>query len=618
MSDKVNYSIVNTEAGNIAVRSTVKSFNLDHVTEKDIVSFYNHFSQYAAWDTGLLPVDGSGILSIRTAGIYTQFAYQHKPGLYHINWSRSEGSTAAAYYLAQPWRIIICDMKEGNLLGARMFYSPYPITNPSQQLYHVNLPNTNCKGYRNNGVGWQCLYQNEDWSNLPLNERIVRFIERCSGVETFNDGNMSETDGPRFYREHDKPEYLWNPVAWEEKSKEGYEWTLDESLWIPVLVKDKDNQKQHDPKGQPLTLADALVGDYRAYYYDDQETKPINAIIRPDKELAAKDVMQHFVNAYTSATSQTTHILNNTFESSQQIKNKKGSAEFTGSSLINAPDAHSQNSFDDDEDENEEDYFFCNCCEDSKHNDYHATDAYNNDVCSDCLDSNYIFIPSVQMYFSLNDMSITYSEWLGEYFHVDHDTVESCDCGEIYGVSGNNPTNYVIKVSNSDGTTSYCPSCVEAFASDEGLPTSNCHSCGKNFIDQEGYKEGFTTTLIVNPKYVFDENGNETAIIENQQVTLCPTCVGKFVVCPCGFLKNVSSLSEMNTSVSHTFISGANDVTITSCCASCTNINFDTDEPTIEFKPQNPDYKKYHSQLNSSGLVSGLQIGYKVTPGEPF
>jgi len=172
----VNYSIVQSDEGAIAVQSTVQSFNLDHVTQKDITSFYTRFSQFSAWDTGLLPVDGSGILSIRTAGEYTQFAYQHKPGLYHVNWGKSEGAAAAAYYLAQPYRIIICDMKEGNLLGARMFYSPYPITSPSQPLYHVNLPNINCKGYRGNGVGWICLYQNEDWTQFPLNERIVRFI----------------------------------------------------------------------------------------------------------------------------------------------------------------------------------------------------------------------------------------------------------------------------------------------------------------------------------------------------------------------------------------------------------------------------------------------------------
>jgi len=99
MSDKVNYSIVNTEQGNISVRSTVKSFNLDHVTEKDIVSFYNHFSTFSAWDTGLLPVEGSGILSIRTAGIYTQFAYQHKPGFLTLSQVQLNHSTMSTFLI---------------------------------------------------------------------------------------------------------------------------------------------------------------------------------------------------------------------------------------------------------------------------------------------------------------------------------------------------------------------------------------------------------------------------------------------------------------------------------------------------------------------------------------
>lgn len=618
MSDKVNYSIVNTEAGNIAVRSTVKSFNLDHVTEKDIVSFYNHFSQFSAWDTGLLPVDGSGILSIRTAGIYTQFAYQHKPGLYHINWSKSEGSAASAYYLAQPYRIIICDMKEGNLLGARMFYSPYPITNPSQPLYHVNLPNTNCKGYRNNGVGWQCLYQNEDWSALPLNERIVRFIERCSGVETFNDGNMSETDGPRFYRENNKPEFLWNPILWQQKSEEdGFEWTLDESLWIPVLVTDKDDQKKHDPKGNPLTLADALVGDYRAYYYDDQETKPINAIIRPDKELSAKDVMQYFVNSYTLATSQTTHILNNTFESSQKVKENKGSTQFKGSSLLNSPENHQINNHDDDDDDEGEDTFYCEDCEADYHVDEQAVDGYGNSVCVHCISDHYVHIPSTDSYYHNEDTNLVYSEWLNEHYHSSYDTIQSCECGEMYGVTGSSkPINYVIQVPSEN--TSYCPSCVDTYAGDVDHPVASCHTCDTKFIDYNGFKDGFTSTLIANPKYIFNEDGTKDISVENIKVTLCSTCVNNYFVCPCGYLKTNPNKADMNTSISHGFISGSNEVLVTSCCGSCTNINFDTDEPTLEFKPQNPDYKKYHSQLNASGLVSGLQIGYKVTPGEPF
>lgn len=612
MADKVKYSIVDSESGNIAVQSTVKSFNLDHVTEKDIVSFYNHFSQFAAWDTGLLPVDGSGMLSIRTAGIYTQFAYQHKPGLYHINWSASEGSIATPYYLAQPWRIIICDMKEGNLLGARMFYSPYPITSPTQPLYHVNLPNTNCKGYRNNGVGWQCLYQNEDWSALPLNERIVRFIERCSGVETFNDGNMSETDGPRFYRDHGKPEYLWNPIAWQDKSeKEGYEWTLDESLWIPVLVKDKDDQKAHHAGGNPLTLADALVGDYRAYYYDDQETKPINAIIRPDKELPAATVMQYFVSAYTSATSKTTHILNNTFEASQTVKDKKGSAEFKGSSLLFAPQNHKDASSDDDEDEDNDDLFYCESCSDDKHIDYQCLDAYGNSVCTDCLSEHYVHISSADAYFNLEDDHIIYSEYQGEYFHDQYDTIAACDCSEVFGVTGSNKV--VPYVHSAEDKGLYCVACIEVFAKDEGYEVANCYACNTAFVTEYATANDFSKTLIAVPSYVFDDDGTQVESITNKEVYFCKSCSHKHFICPCGYVKN-NNPDLMNHSVNHSVKLNDSTMNITSCCADCTQLNFDTPEVSIDFKPSNPNYKEYHIQLESLQSVSPLHINYN----EPF
>ena len=608
MADKVNYSIINSEEGNIAVRSTVKSFNLDHVTEKDIVSFYNHFSQYSAWDTGLLPVDGTGMLSLRTAGIYTQFAYQHKPGLYHVNWSRSEGSPATAYYVAQPYRIIICDMKEGNLLGARMFYSPYPITNPSQPLYHVNLPNTNCKGYRNNSVGWQCLYQNEDWSALPLNERIVRFIERCSGVETFNDGNMSETDGTRFYRENNKPEYLWNPVAWQEKSQEGYEWTLDESLWIPVLVKDKDDQKEHYANGNPLTLADALVGDYRAYYYDDQQTKPINAIIRPDKELSASDVMTYFVSAYSTATSQTTHILNNTFEASQKIKDKNGSAEFTGSSLLNSAGHQNNNNDDDDEDE---ETFYCESCEDNKHIDEQYNDAYGNTVCSECLNANYVFIPSIEAHYPVEDDDIVYSDYLSEYFHNSHDSVNCCECGQIFGVSGlGKDIPYIHSANNS----SYCVACIDQFASDEELTIGNCHACSTKFIEEYANSNGFKKTFVAVPTYSF-EGDAELKSISNVSAFFCNPCSGNYFICPCGFPKP-NNLDAINNNIEHSIELNNSTLNITSCCADCTKVNFDGPEPSLEFIPQNLQIKQYHLDLETTGLVSSLHINYNNE--EPF
>ncbi len=115
------------------------------------------------------------------------------------------------------------------------------------------------------------MYHNEDWSNLPFNERLAKAIDRCSGTEAYNDGNMSETDGPRFYQEHYEDNsnfgYLWNPQRWENKSTaEGFDWTLDPDLWVPIRVSDINNQGSHDEDGEALTLKMAIFGDYKAYY----------------------------------------------------------------------------------------------------------------------------------------------------------------------------------------------------------------------------------------------------------------------------------------------------------------------------------------------------------------
>lgn len=316
----VQYSFVNTDEGNLTFRSSVNSFGLDHVTDKDMTSFYTSFSNYSYIDTGLMPVDGSGLLALRSAGNHTQIVYQHKPGMYYINWGQYEGDrNATKYYVAQPYRIVIADLMDGNIYGARTFYSPIPVTHPDTPLYHVNLPNINCKGYRGNGVGWICLYHNEDISKYPFGEKLAKVLDRCSGTEAYNDQNMSETDGPRFYSGHNKPIYLYDPNEWQKHSEQnGYEWTLDFDLWIPVLVKDRDHQEKHYPNGNPLTLADAITGNYQAYYTDTTIPKPVNQILRSDYTLPADKVFAWFKQAYNSSTTQPPAI--NVIESSQTVK----------------------------------------------------------------------------------------------------------------------------------------------------------------------------------------------------------------------------------------------------------------------------------------------------------
>lgn len=106
----IDYKFVQNQEGVLAFQSTIDSFGIQNVTEKDISSFYVNFSSSAFLDTGLLPVDGTGLLAYRKADNHEQIVYQIKPGFYHINWGAHEGdSNARTYYVAQPYRVVIAD-----------------------------------------------------------------------------------------------------------------------------------------------------------------------------------------------------------------------------------------------------------------------------------------------------------------------------------------------------------------------------------------------------------------------------------------------------------------------------------------------------------------------------
>lgn len=481
-TDKVTYSFVKEE-GNLLFRSKVNSFNLDHVTDKNIVSFYQNFSHYAALDTGLLPVDGTGLLAIRSAGNHTQVAYQYKPGMYYVNWGAHEGdSNAVSYLVAQPYRIVIIDFVDNNLLGARTFYSPIPATHPGIQLYHVNLPNINCRGYRGNGVGWICLYHNQDWSKMPFNERLARALERCSGIEVYNDANMSETDGPRFYQKHGKPSYITDPREWESKSQqEGFEWTIDENLWIPITVKGRDDQGAHYSADDaiPLTLGDAIVGKYNAYYYDEYHPKPINALTNPDLNLSPAEVTNWFIKAYNSSTTNFVGI--DPYLQSQQTREKIATTPLAQQSLLTSDDSP--------EDNEDEEGIMCTSCESY----YSEDDSYQqNDEwwCADCFNDNFVLCYNTEQYLHNNDDTLFYDENTSEYYdlsafkaydvctncnalhYIDHSTFE-----QQYSSTNHWKPNIWENIVSEDGESlgTYCAYCIEGA---DDIDLHSCSLCG--------------------------------------------------------------------------------------------------------------------------------------------
>lgn len=561
MTDNFNYALVQNEQGMYSIRSTVKSFNLDHITDKDITSFYQTFSQYASIDTGLLPLDGTGVLAIRSAGPHTQIVTQHAPGMYHINWGAHEGDrNARTYYVAQPYRIVIGDFENGNLLGARMFYSPVPITSPSNQLYHVNLPNINCKGYRGNGVGWICLYHNDDWSSLPFNEKVSRFIERCSGVETYNDANMSETDGPRFYASKSKPTYLTDPQEWQSKSEEGYFWTLDPDLWIPVLVKDMDHQGQHDNNGQPLTLAMAMLGNYQAYYTDTSIPKMYNVISRPDLSLTNQQVADFFKKSFAFAPVTYIHSSkDDPYNFTINSRQEKGAEKLDISALF------SQNQ---DEDEDEDEWWQCVSCEDDFNDqNYTTTDG---SVCSPCLDEYYVFIESADSYYHRDHKHIFYSEAQDEFYHDIHDSVFICaDCSCSYGSKGNtleSKQNLFKYMHMSDSGKNICSDCLIDTASSHELNLNSCSICSKNIITEAQWNHINPTVKTVT---VVGTNEDGSNVYEQAYTSLCHTCAPNFHVCPCGFLRD-NTVDTANCAP--TQINSSNEdisLHVTQCCTTC-------------------------------------------------
>lgn len=250
-------------------------------TSLSLPQFLQNLSPFMPFDSGLIPCSGDGVIAIRKGFGFEQFVYQRKAGVYKVKWGTYErDASATVHELAHPFRVIIADFQDGNLLGVRHFYSPYPIVSLNDPLYCVNLPNTNTTGYNGTSVGWTCLYRTGDTTKYTPAQRILYAIEREGGLsEPYNDANMSSTDGPRFYQKKGRPSYMYDKLAWEKKTKaEGFDWICSEDELIPMLVKEKTNASTYDPSGTPYTLARAIYEPYSAYYHDKTYTKPINKI----------------------------------------------------------------------------------------------------------------------------------------------------------------------------------------------------------------------------------------------------------------------------------------------------------------------------------------------------
>lgn len=622
MSDTFNYSMLKKDDGNYVLRSSITSFGLNQVTDKDIVSFYKHFSSMASFDTGLMPLDGTGVLSIRSAGQHMQIAVQHEPGCYHINWGDHEGDRGAStYYLAQPYRIVVGDFVNGTLLGARMFYSPVPITHPNQPLYHVNLPNINCKGYRGNGVGWICLYLREDWSAFSFNEKVAKLIERCSGVETYNDANMSETDGPRFYMKQyqDKYgsdskqyDYLWYPNKWQQKSidsngKDSFDWTLNQDLWIPVLVDGIDSQASHNSEGVQLTFSMALLGNYQAYYTDKQIPKLYNIVARQDLNLTNTQIADMIKSSFALAPAM------------YQFDNKDNPYNFSVEHREKKANTKVQTQlFSEDEDEDEETWT-CDSCQENFNGDGATFDYNGNSICSSCISENYVYLETSGEYYPSDSEYVYYAENLQQALHSELDNCMPCgNCGYSWGLPANFKSALPVYEVDFDDGAYVCEKCIESFANDNGYGEylKTCFSCKTNHIIDNPVTFGhvFYRKTFVSPMM----NNDGTANFSKVSATYCAPCASQdktgTYTCPCGLIQDATNKlvsckkSTLNVGPNQEF-----NVDVTACCSACIS-NFEQNEEgnlVGEFVPFNKELFEY-TVVNFTASEKKLVVGADI------
>lgn len=635
MSNNIKYSIEqDTDSGSIFVRSTVKSFNLDHVTDKDIVSFYRNFSSAALFDTGIMPVNGSGVLSIRSAGNHTQIAYQHEPSINHINWGQHEGdSSARTFTVAQPYRIWIADLLNGNFYGARMFYSIYPITSPDNVLYHVNLPNTNCKGYRGNGVGWQCLYHRDDWTNIPFNEKIALIAERCSGVETYNDANMSETDGPRFYKDHylkDHPEleFLWNPTKWQQKTdSEGLNWVYDSNLWIPIKVNGIDDQGSHSDSSsaEPLTLRMALLGNYGAYYNDTLIPKPVNSFARKELSVSSDTIFSWLKVCYNNSKIEDSNV--DVMSSSMKLR----------SDLVDNP--LNKPTITNEEDESDSEYYTIVCPISGDACEMHENDEvfHDNDgsaYCESCFSDNVAYCENTEEYIQNTNDDVTYIDFNSIYVNNKVGYILECSsCSNTHYADEKNQFTHLSF--HEDGSTVICHNCIKTWivAPEDSTQFIECYNCASVVANGGSWSSNsvLINAVVRNPEYdttIFNDGDFlPLDLYVKKQIGICPSCSKWRKFCPSGHYTHDQIIAfavpfyvdvkDIDGSQIKTQLNGL----CSACCSHGVKINKENPEELAKFS--DPFKTDYQRRMFTTSVLSNIAF-YDITcfnltnPEAPF
>lgn len=493
-------------------------------TEKDLglslPRFLAGMGDLAYFETGLLPVEGSGVLSIRKFLDHTQIVAQIAPRVDAVYWRRHDTDDGYGtkkkdlYNVAMPYRIWIGDIVEATFIGARHFYSPSPISTPNDLLYHTNLPNTNCVGYNGTSVGWICLYINQlsDFTQVEdIAQAVAMMEERCGTGEGYND-NMTGTDGPMFYSTYHPDKKLGHRLSnvgeWEAYTEaHGVHWTQEEGVWLPVKVTGPDDQQQHNPDGMPLTIEMAMKGSYAAKYHDEMK-KPFNIAVRQDwnpSDLSASAWSQ-LAKTVEAATEEFPERAWLAKPQRKRTKAAKVADEFL------APTSFSE-------------YGKCKHCgtvKERSEKDFWFTST----ICVTCRE---------KLYGTCAECTETFHFEQLQYFK-EKDAYYCQECGVVYECQNcghqtmGDVTPFVYE-------GQYCTNCVEVVV---------CTGCGQQQVNADGHVQEVDAPAIIMTEEV-DPASGLAAVIQTETMYFCLPCAANYVACACGFVKDVNEVMSIET-----------------------------------------------------------------------
>lgn len=228
-----------------------EALNVSSLREAPIRNNAGNHMASSTFDTGVLPVSGTGLLRYQkgvTQDNITieQVAIQIEPRRYNANFNYAGIANSAL--VSHPYLVLVSDWFNGRFKGCRGYYSPTPIKSDSSPLYHINLPNMNCLGYRDTTVGWICFYPDQETGLEYIDTTTVEGKITYTAARWYDEpfvSTMTETDGPKMYTlyrkamgRHKPLSTINRPGAFSRRSTKNKtpDWICQEKYLIPILV----------------------------------------------------------------------------------------------------------------------------------------------------------------------------------------------------------------------------------------------------------------------------------------------------------------------------------------------------------------------------------------------